>query len=270
MASVHTGLDAARLAADLGELGLAGASGVLVQASLKEIGRLANGPATLFTALVAATGADTTIVVLTHTSNNSLSSRDFHEATRQLDPAAVESYIDRMPGFDAASTESYEMGALAEYVRELPGAVRSAHPQTSFAAVGPRAAEWMSVHDLDCHLGERSPLGALDVAGARVLLIGVGLDSCTAFHLGEYRRGRPAPRREYRCFVQDAAGRKSLTFTDIHLDDTDFGALGDDFARSAGVIVGRAGAATAMTFPVRAAADFAADWMDRNRPAAAG
>nr|BFE70126.1 hypothetical protein GCM10020092_034270 [Actinoplanes digitatis] len=125
---------------------------------------LANGPATLFTALVAATGADTTIVVLTHTSNNSLSSRDFHEATRQLDPAAVESYIDRMPGFDAASTESYEMGALAEYVRELPGAVRSAHPQTSFAAVGPRAAEWMSVHDLDCHLGERSPLGALDVA----------------------------------------------------------------------------------------------------------
>ena len=97
-----------------------------------------------------------------------------------------------MAPFDPATTPCPTMGALAECVRTTPGAVRSTHPHTSFAALGPRAAELLADHDPHCHLGERSPLGALYAAGAHVLLFRVGFEACSAFHLAEYRL-RPAP-----------------------------------------------------------------------------
>ena len=75
---------------------------------------------------------------------------------------------------------------------DLAGALRSAHPQTSFAAVGPRAAEIIEGHAPDCRLGEHSPLARLETLHARVLLLGAGYDACTSFHLAEYRI--PAPR----------------------------------------------------------------------------
>jgi aminoglycoside 3-N-acetyltransferase len=43
--------------------------------------------------------------------------------------------------FDPATTPSDKMGPLTEYVRKLPGAVRSFHPFGSYCAVGKRAHE---------------------------------------------------------------------------------------------------------------------------------
>ncbi|GIG88538.1 AAC(3) family N-acetyltransferase [Plantactinospora endophytica] len=266
MASDRSGPDAAGLAADLGRLGIADTPGILVHSSLRQLGHLPDGAATLFSAIRSAAGPHTTVVVPTHTANNSLSSRDFVTATAGLDRAGVERHIRKMPGFDPAETPSNGMGVFAEYVRRRPDSVRSTHPQTSFAAVGPAAAGWMAVHDSDCHLGERSPLQALYAAGAQVLLLGVGFDRCTAFHLGEYRMGGSVPVREYDCFVQGSSGRQPLRFTDIRLDDGDFEALGADFTRETVVADGRVGAARAMAFPIRAAVDFAARWMRRYRP----
>ena len=99
-----------------------------------------------------------------------------------------------MPAFDPAATPQHGMGRLAESVRTAGGAVRSAHPQTSFAALGRRAGELLSAHPLSSHLGEESPLGALYRAGAQVLMINVGFSVCTAFHLAEYRTGAPLRR----------------------------------------------------------------------------
>ncbi len=90
--------------------------------------------------------------------------------------------------------------AIRGTLRTWPGALRSAHPQTSFAAVGARAAEVVEGHAPDCRLGERSPLARLEAMAARVLLLGAGYDTCTSFHLAEYRIpaplvrvGRPGP-----------------------------------------------------------------------------
>src|SRR5205807_10651675 len=115
-----------------------------------------------------------TIVVPTYTSWNSTSSRAYMAAVADLDHDQAAAYRRSLPAFDPHTTPSSGMGALAETVRTLRGAHRSTHPQTSFAAVGRYARALTAIHDLGCHLGPRSPLGALYEHGALVLLLGVG------------------------------------------------------------------------------------------------
>jgi aminoglycoside 3-N-acetyltransferase len=155
------------------------------------------------------------------------------------------------------------IGALAEAVRTWPGAVRSNHPQASFAAVGARAAELMATHELDSHLGEASPLAALERAGAKVLLLGVGFDVCTAFHLAEYRV--PTPKVEFGCAMLTARGREWVTYTDVAVNSDDFDKLGAAYERTATFQRGQLGAADSRLFPAAEAIAFAVNWLRTNR-----
>ncbi|MEV6348789.1 AAC(3) family N-acetyltransferase [Actinoplanes sp. NPDC051851] len=265
MASVPFHDDGERLAADLNGLGLDGVPGMLVHVSMRSVGPVAGGCATLLRAIRDAAGEQATLVVPTHTANNSTTSRSHLAATAGLSPEGLRDYLAGLPGFDPDTTPSYRMGAFAEHVRTHPDALRSAHPQTSFTALGPGAHAWTTVHALDSHLGEESPIGALYDAGAHVLMIGTDFTACTAFHLAEYRLADPPPKREYRCFVQGPDGRDELSFFEIHLDDTDFLELGAAFAADPSVRRGRIGGAEALSFPLRRAVDFAVTWMSAHR-----
>jgi aminoglycoside 3-N-acetyltransferase len=166
------------------------------------------------------------------------------------------------------------MGVFAEYLRTRPAASRSNHPQASFAALGPRAGACTSVHDLDCHLGDRSPLGWLYAADAAILLLGVGYSACTAFHLAEYRLPDTRHRRLYRCFGVEDGARAEYKFTDIDLDDRDFELLGAelesvaDLGTTPGLRRGQVGSASGRLVQLRMAVDFARSWLDvhRGRP----
>ncbi|MGN9777996.1 aminoglycoside N(3)-acetyltransferase [Micromonospora sp. H33] len=256
----------AGLAADLRALGLPIGATVLVHASLRRIGPVAGGPAALSTALREVLGAAGTVVVPTQTAGNSITSPAFRAATAGLTAREAAEMEARIPPFDPDRSPSQGMGALAEYVRRQPGAMRSRHPQTSFAALGPAAATLTTVHDLDCHLGERSPLGALYAADAHVLLLGVDYAVCTAFHLAEYRLARPAARRPYRCYIRDDAGRRvRRDFLALDLDDSDFPRIGAALDGRPEVRRGRVGAGTGRLLPMRTAVDFAGRWMSRHR-----
>ena len=257
----------AQLAADLCSVGLRPGQDLLVHCSMRQVGPVAGGTAALLGALRDVATDAVTIVVPAQTAWNSLTSRGFRAATAGLGPDERARYVAAMPGFDPASTPSAGMGAFAEHVRTRPEARRSAHPQSSFAAVGPRAAAAMSVHDLDCHLGERSPLRWLYDAGAAIVLPGVGYSACTAFHLAEYRLPGKRPRREYQCFTGSGEARTVHQFTDIDLDDSDFELLGAALDADAGAAVrrGRVGRAACTLLPMRAAVDFACSWMTRDR-----
>ncbi|MFE5887714.1 aminoglycoside N(3)-acetyltransferase [Streptomyces sp. NPDC056462] len=257
----------ASLGEDLAVLGVRPGATLLVHASLRRVGA---GPDAVLAALRAALGPEGTLVVPTFTAGNSDSSPAYRDRTRNMTTDQIRALRSQMPPFDPDGTPSEGMGRLAEAVRCAGGRVRSAHPQTSFAAVGARAGELLAVHDENCHLGERSPLGRLYAVGAQVLLLGVGFEVCSAFHLGEYRVPEP-PRRTYRCVVQRDGGRSWIEYEDIDLDDSDFGALGADFekedaARPRPVVHGgRVGATHARLFPLGVAVDFATVWLAGKR-----
>ncbi|MDQ0797690.1 aminoglycoside N(3)-acetyltransferase [Streptomyces sp. B1I3] len=254
-----------RVAAQLHGLGVERGGVLLVHASMRSAGEDAEAMAH---ALRRSLGPQGTLVVPSFTPENSDTSPFYLSRVRGLGAEARAALRAAMPPFDRATTPaSPSMGRLAETVRLAPEAVRSGHPQTSFAAVGPAAATLLARHRPDCHLGEDSPLARLYEADAQVLLLGTGFATCSAFHLAEYRLPA-APRRLYRCVIAPDGGRRWWEYEDVELDDSDFAALGGDFERAdvtGAVRRGRVGAAPCRLFPLRAAVDFATGWLVEHR-----
>ncbi|MFE0038756.1 aminoglycoside N(3)-acetyltransferase [Streptomyces sp. NPDC059015] len=247
------------LARQLTELGLRTGETVLVHAGLGGTGMDA---LELRDALLRTLGAEGTLVVPAFTAENSDTSAAHLRRVAGMTPTQAAAFRATMPAYDPATTPSTGMGRLAESVRTTPGAVRSAHPQTSFAALGRRAGELLSRHPLTCHLGEESPLGALYRAGARVLMINVGFSVCTAFHLAEYRIG--APLRRYACVVRGAHGPEWTEYRDVELDDSDFDAVGAALSWNLEQ-KGQLGGTTATLFSITDAVDHAVAWMSEKR-----
>lgn len=167
--------------------------------------------------------------------------------------------LDQVPAFRAAITPSNAMGAVAEAVRTWPGALRSDHPQVSFAALGPAAQQVTADHRLDHMLGESSPLARLYDLGAQVLLLGVGHDRNTSLHLAEYRSGvREAVTESGPVLLDDRS--TWVTWDDIDLDETDFPVVGAELEAVGEVRIGTVGNADARLMSQRRLVDFAAAW----------
>jgi aminoglycoside 3-N-acetyltransferase len=264
-------VDREQLAADLRCLGLRRGQDLLIHCSLRQVGRIDGGAPALLNAILDVAGPEATIVVPTHTTLNSLTSRAFRAATSGLDPDERVRFVNAMPGFDPATTPSTGMGAFAEYLRTHPSSSRSSHPQSSFAAIGPRARTCTSVHDLNCHLGDRSPLGWLYAVDAAILLLGVGYSACSAFHLAEYRLLGEPLRITFTCFISEGGARVKHEFIGIELDDTDFGLLGAALESAAeqdtasGLCQGQVGSADSRLVPLRLAVDFGRSWLEVHR-----
>ncbi|WP_329340500.1 AAC(3) family N-acetyltransferase [Streptomyces sp. NBC_00663] len=245
------------VATQLRELGVQDGETLLVHSSLKSLGWVCGGPVAVVQGLLDALGPKGTLVVPTQTGGLS------DPADWENPPVPVEWWDEirtSMPPYDPLITPSRGVGVLPETVRTWPGALRSAHPQTSFAALGARAREVIDGHATDCRLGERSPLARLEALHARVLLLGAGYDACTTFHLAEYRIpsprvkvGRPGP-----------AGWE--TVTEVSITSDRFDELGHDFERDRPVVRGTVGAADARLFPVADAVAYAQRWLALHRP----
>ncbi|MEU6808545.1 AAC(3) family N-acetyltransferase [Streptomyces sp. NPDC046831] len=245
------------LAAELREAGVRPGETLLVHSSLRSLGWVCGGVVTVVQGLLDALGPDGTLVVPTQSGH-------LTDPAGWSNPPVPEEWWEgiraAMPVYDPLTTPSLGVGVVPETVRTWPGALRSAHPHTSFAAVGPRAARIVRGHARDCRLGERSPLAALETLGARVLLLGAGYGSCTSFHLAEYRI--PAPLA--------AVGRPGPdgweVVTEVSISSEGFDELGHDFERDRPVLRGRVGAADVRLFPVADAVAYAQRWLALHRP----
>ena len=163
------------LAADLRRLGVSEGDTLYIHSSLKRVGWLPDGPATLIEALLDVLGPEGTFAVPTHTLS--------------------------FPGRGAAPYRPDEtpsvLGTFPEAVRRWPGACRSGHASHSSAAVGAKAAWLTENHDSTHALGENSPLARLCRIGGRILLLGVDNRVNTAIHLAESLAGMPYVRLPY-------------------------------------------------------------------------
>uniref|UniRef100_A0AAU2VC32 AAC(3) family N-acetyltransferase n=1 Tax=Streptomyces sp. NBC_00003 TaxID=2903608 RepID=A0AAU2VC32_9ACTN len=249
------------LAHDLRELGVRPGETLLVHSSLRSLGWVCGGVVAVVQSLLDALGETGTLVVPAFSNDNS-------DPAHWQRPAVPEEWWEpiraAMPAYDPRTTPSRGVGVIPEAVRTWPGALRSDHPQTSFAAIGPGALRITAGHARDCQLGERSPLARLEEAGARVLLLGAPYHSCTSFHLAEYRV--PGPVAETSFAATTARGRQWLTVRDTPLDSDPFDELGADFERDRQVVRGTVGGARCRLFPVGDAVAYAQRWLPVHRP----
>jgi aminoglycoside 3-N-acetyltransferase len=261
-----TAVTRGQLVRDFRLLGVMPGQTLLVHASLRSLGWVAGGADTVVGALRQALGPDGNIVVPASTETNSLTSRKHRERIAQMSANQAKRYRDEMPAFNPATTTS-GAGAIAEQIRKSAGAVRSDHPQSSFAAIGHDAEYLMADHRLNSHLGEYSPLAKLYKMDALVLMIGVGYRSCTAFHLAEYRY-RPEHElaaQTYACVVNIDGKRRWVAYQDVVLDDREFESIGNALEAEVAISSGNVGSAECRLIPLSNAVDFAAKWMARFR-----
>jgi aminoglycoside 3-N-acetyltransferase len=113
------------------------------------------------------------------------------------------------PWFDERETPSH-VGILAERFRLDYASHRSLHPTHSVAAFGPVADHLTSTHHVeDTPCGLTSPYGKARRMAAHIVLLGIGLERCTAIHHAEEMvapdiyLSPPEQAETYRCRSRD-------------------------------------------------------------------
>jgi aminoglycoside 3-N-acetyltransferase len=249
------------LAADLRQLGLEPGAVVIVHSSLSSLGWVCGGSEAVVLALMDVLTESGTLVMPTH-------SADYSDPGKWENPPVPESWLEaiheNMPAFDPRTVPTRGMGRIPETLRSWPEALRSSHPAFSFAAWGRHASFVTGDHSLDYSLGEGSPLARIYELDGQILLLGVGYESNTSFHLAEYRA--PAVRKsEDGAPIVESGQRVWKTYTDIELNEELFGQIGADFEKGVGVRSFGVGSAQAKHFSQRRAVDFAREWLAQRR-----
>jgi aminoglycoside 3-N-acetyltransferase len=158
-------LTAEQLAADFSALGIRAGMDLMVHSSMKSIGPVRGGPATVVAALVSVLGPDGTLLA---PSFNHFHARVFNPLTTPT-----------------------SNGAIAEAMWRRADACRSLHPSHPVAAIGPRAGEYLHAHLIHEIWSADSPIGRLIGNDGHILSIGVGHDRSTAYHVAEIAMNVP-------------------------------------------------------------------------------
>jgi aminoglycoside 3-N-acetyltransferase len=177
-----------RLQHDLRTLGLRAGDTVMIHAAMRQVGPLLNGPDALIDAVRRVIGPDGTLMAYTDWDS-------VHTDLLDDDGRVLDAYRAHVPGFDACTSRAARgNGVLAEFVRTTPGAVRSANPGASMAAIGRRATWLTADHPQDYGYGPGSPLARLVDCGGRVLMVGAPRDTMTLLHYAEHLADLPGKR----------------------------------------------------------------------------
>jgi aminoglycoside 3-N-acetyltransferase len=255
----------ASLASDLRALGVSAGGLVITHTAMSRLGYVIGGAQAVVEALLEVLGPEGTLVMPAF-------SGDRGDPAPWQHPPVPEAwwplFREAMPAFDPRTTPSRYVSAVAETFRTWPGALRSSHPSTSFAARGPLAEALVASHGLENGLGETSPLARLYAHDAFVLLLGVSHAHNSSLHLAEHRAHgiRLAPIEEGAPLMVDGE-RRWVRYRDLDGDSDDFGPLGEAFAEQGGSERrGAVGLGTARLCRQRAIVDFGVTWLEAHRP----
>jgi len=102
-------------------------------------------------------------------------------------------YLDSCALFDVRTARN-AMGAISAVVMAKEGARRSVHPTHSLVALGPEAQAYTDTHHCDqTPFGAHSPYWHITRKRGQILMVGVGLNSVTCFHVYEDLLGDDLP-----------------------------------------------------------------------------
>lgn len=258
------------LADDFAALGLQAGQTVLVHSSLKRVGGwICGGPPVVIQALLQVLGADGTLMMPTHSSDNT-------NPANWQNPPVPESWWpiirQQMPAYDPATAPTRMMGILPDTLRYWPGAIRSHHPIGSFTAVGKHAAYLTENHILEPMFGDETPIGKLYALDGHVMLLGVGHGNNTSLHLAEYRATFPGKAYQTEGTAMLVNGQRQwVEFEMLALEDEDFPQIGADYEKinhaklDHAVTIGHIGQAETRFFKQCPIVDFAVTWMQTKR-----
>ena len=246
---------------DLMKLGINNSYILLVHSSLSSLGWVCGGAQSVIIAILNAVGDEGTLVMPAH-------SGDWSDPAEWGNPPVPSEWIqtiyDNMPAYEPGITPTRGMGCIAELFRTFPDTIRSNHPQLSFCANGRLAMHITGNHPLTPQLGMDSPLGKLYDLKAKVLLLGVGYDSCTSFHLAESLI-KEMPVKRMGTAILDNGERIWKWFDDFEYNSDDFESIGKEFEESHTVQKGRVGNAECTLFEMKDGVDFARAWLVKHR-----
>jgi aminoglycoside 3-N-acetyltransferase len=258
-----TPLTVTSLAQQLRACGLADGQTVLVHLSMSRLGWIIGGAEAVILALLAAVGETGTIMMPTNSGYNT----DPYEWQHPPVPEEWWQMVrDHTPAYNPLTSPTRGMGVVPELFRTWPGAVRSAHPAFSLAALGPRAEFLVSGHALSEDTGDRSPLGKLYELDGHVLLLGVDHGNNTSLHLAEFRANYPGKRNlRTGSAVLVNGQRQWVPYETLDTNASDFGELGAAFDGAHDLTIQQIGGAQVRFFRQRPLVDFAVEWMERHR-----
>ncbi len=151
------------LADNLQTAGINTGSNVILHSSLKSLGKTENGPETVVDALLSVIGPCGNLLVPTFTYS--------------------------LPGWKGepfdVNTSRARTGAIPEYIRHRPNALRSFHPTHSVSVLGPDAEAITIGHMRTSPLGAASPFGRMLDRDAKILMLGTHQDTNSSLHLCE-------------------------------------------------------------------------------------
>jgi aminoglycoside 3-N-acetyltransferase len=242
----------------LSQLGLTAGDSLMVHSSLKSMGWIAGGPQAVVEALLETVTQEGTIVMPAQSADNS-------DPRYWMEPPIPENWHqplrETLPAFDPHLTPLRGMGKIAECFHRHPLTLRSPHPAHSFMAWGRHAEEWMSEHPLEDSFGKKSPLGKMMNADVKIMMIGVGFDSCTALHLAESLQENRTTSPQGAAILM--GGKRIWQLYDCVDTDSDrFPELVKDYKGT--ILTGQLGQAEVKITAMRQLVDFGTAWLKQH------
>lgn len=261
IAKVTKPIDLETLLENLKTLGIQSSDRVCVHSSLASIGWIIGKEFTLIQALQQAL-SEGTLIMPSHTGDNS-------DPKNWENPPVPKSWWPiirkKMIPFDKQLTPTRGLSVMAERFRQWPDVLRSDHPQVSFTAWGLDAKYFVFNHALTPMFGDDSPMGKLYKLNGKILLIGVGYDSCSLLHYAEYLAQMQPKVKHGSAIVNPTGQRQWVEFLDEDYDNEDFAACGEAYERIHPVEIGFIGEAPSRLIDGQSLIDFAVDWFKYNR-----
>jgi aminoglycoside 3-N-acetyltransferase len=252
-----------QLVHDLQGLGVSAGQVLMVHSSVRAIGSIVGGPNSIIQALLDVLTPAGTLMMYVGWQEAPTDISDWPEAVQRL-------FYEAHPPYDPRTSRAVrDHGMLVECFRTWPGAIRSAHPDCSMAAIGAQA-EWLTAdHPFMYGYGLGSPLHKLCTLGGAVLMLGAPLDTLTLLHHAEDRAALPDKRvKQYRCPIISGGQTVWIDLEEYETGDTvidahyTFDQIAREYLGTGKGHSGLIGRAQSYLFEAADLAEFGTQWLE--------